>query len=215
MPPNQKWIESLEPQIQEAREKLRERDPAIIAADSGAVWRSGEAGGFEIPFFGQQYIVSWPDLSVAKPDGTVCSNLDQAFLLQYLLLADGAPLTDTWVSLAGLPNGSFYDQAYQGYSGNLLARAFRGRSADLKRAAEAIGGQAVKIGDFAFQYSALPRIPLALVYWSGGDEFPDSVQVLFDRSASHYQHVEMLAHLGSLLCQKVMAAAKGMEAAPR
>ncbi len=207
MKPNQKWTESLEPQIKEAREKLRQRDPAILAADSGVVF-AGDASRFEICFLGQPYTVSWPDLQVFKPDGQVCSNLDQAFLLQYLLIADGAPLADSWVSLGGLPNGSFYEQAYQGYSGNVLARAFRGRPADLKRAAELLGGEPLTLGDLAFRYLALPRIPLALVYWSGGDEFPDSAQVLFDRSASHYHHLEMLAHLGSLLCEKVIAVGK-------
>jgi hypothetical protein len=207
MKPNLKWIESLEPQIKEAREKLRECDPVLIASKSGVAWMP-DAAGLEILFFGQPYTVSWPDLQVAKPGGEVCSNLDQAFLLEYLLIADGAPLEESWVSLGGLPNGSFYEQAYQGYSGNLLARAFRGRPADLRRAAESVGGEPLTLGDLAFRYLALPRVPLALVYWSGGDEFPDSAQVLFDRSASHYHHLEMLAHLGSLLCQKVMAAAK-------
>ncbi|MFB3904284.1 MAG: DUF3786 domain-containing protein [Acidobacteriota bacterium] len=207
MKPNQKWTESLEPQINEAREKLRQRDPATVAADSGVVLTEDNSR-FEIPFFGEAYTVSWPDLEVSKPNGEICSNLDQAFILQYLLIADGAPSADSWVSLGGLPNGSFYEQAYQGYSGNLLARTFRGRPADLKRAAEAAGGEPLALGDISYRYLALPRIPLALVYWSGGDEFPDSAQILFDQSASHYHHLEMLAHLGSLLCQKVIAAAK-------
>jgi len=213
MKPNQKWTESLEPQINEAREKLRQSDPATLASNSGVVF-AGDPCRFEISFFGQLYTISWPDLEVSKPDGAVCSNLDRAFLLEYLLIADGAPLADSWVSLGGLPNGSFYEQAYQGYSGNVLARAFRGRPADLKRAAESAGGEPLTLGDLAFRYLALPRIPLALVYWSGGDEFPDSAQVLFDRSASHYHHLEMLAHLGSLLCQKVIAAAQ-VEVSPK
>ncbi|RPJ60823.1 MAG: DUF3786 domain-containing protein [Acidobacteria bacterium] len=208
MNPNQKWVESLEPQIKEARERLRQLDPAKIAADSGVIWVAGDPSGFQVSFFGQPYTASWPDLEVFRPDGQLCSNLDQAFLLQYLLTADDAPLADSWVSLGGLPNGSFYEQAYQGYSGNVLARAFRGRPADLRRAAVAVGCEPLTLGDLAFRYLALPRIPLALVYWSGGDEFPDSAQVLFDRSASHYHHLEMLAHLGSLLCQKVIAADK-------
>jgi hypothetical protein len=112
-------------------------------------------------------------------------------------------LEGSWVSLAGLPNGAFYEQAFQSYSGNLLARALRGRPHQLKQAAESLGGDPASIGDQAYRFWALPRIPLALVYWSGGEEFPDSVQVLFDASAGHYQHLEMLAHLGALLCQKL------------
>ena len=62
------------------------------------------------------------------------------------------------------------------------------------------------MGDAAFRFWALPRIHLAVVFWSGGEEFPDSAHVLFDKSAGHYQHLEMLAHLGAMICERIVQA---------
>jgi hypothetical protein len=150
------------------------------------------------------YTVTWPDLEVFDPTGQRCSNPVQAVLLQYLVLADGTPLAQQWVSLRELPNGAFYERAFQSYSGNLVARHFK---SDIEAFREALqlGGEPIALGDAAFRFWALPRIPLALVYWSGGEEFPASAQVLFDASAGHYHHLEMLAHLGAMLCDRVIA----------
>jgi hypothetical protein len=204
---NPAWEQSLEPKIAQARDELRARDPREIAERSGAVYYEIEEcqGRLQVRFFGQPYTVTWPDLEVFDPTGQRCSNPVQAVLLQYLVLADGTPLAQQWVSLRELPNGAFYERAFQSYSGNLVARAFKSDIDAFREAALQLGGEPLALGDAAFRFWALPKIPLALVYWSGGEEFPASAQVLFDASAGHYHHLEMLAHLGAMLCDRVIA----------
>jgi hypothetical protein len=201
------WEQSLEPKIAQARDELRARDPREIAERSGAVYYEIEEGQgrLQVRFFGQPYTVTWSDLEVFDPTGQRCSNPVQAVLLQYLVLADGTPLAQQWVSLRELPNGAFYERAFQSYSGNLVARAFKSDIDAFREAALQLGGEPLALGDAAFRFWALPKIPLALVYWSGGEEFPASAQVLFDASAGHYHHLEMLAHLGAMLCDRVIA----------
>jgi len=201
------WEQSLEPKIAQARDELRARDPRELAERSGAVYYEVEEsqGRLQVRFFGQPYTVTWPDLEIFDPKGQSCSNPVQAALLQYLVLADGTPLAQHWVSLRELPNGAFYERAFQSYSGNLVARAFKSDIDAFRKAALQFGGEPIALGDAAFRFWALPKIPLALVYWSGGEEFPASAQVLFDASAGRYHHLEMLAHLGAMICDRVIA----------
>lgn len=201
---NPKWAESLEPQIAQAREDLCRRKPHVVAELSGAEFSQGE---LRLKFFGRVYKISWPELAVRDPQGQSCSNPTQAALLQYLVLANGTPLAHQWVSLRELPNGAFYERAFQGYSGNLVARHFKDDIEGFCKAARRLGGEPIELGDAAFRFWALPRIPLAVVYWSGDDEFPASAQVLFDASAGHYHHLEMLAHLGAMICDQLLRAA--------
>ena len=203
---NPTWAASLEKQLQETQEALRRRDPAEVALWSGST-RETAAGEtrLEICFWGRPYWVTWPDLAVRDKDGQPCPAHFAGLILQYLLIADGAPLENGWVSLRNLPHGAFYEQAFQSYSGNLLVRSFRGDVASFRAVARALGGEAVEMGDAAFRFWAFPRLPLAVVYWSGGGEFPDSAQVLFDNSASHYHHLEILAHLGGMLCEQIVS----------
>ena len=204
---NPTWAASLEKQLLETQEALRRRDPAEVALWSGTTRKvaAGETR-LEVPFWGRPHLITWPDLEVRDKDGQPSPAPVQGTILQYLLLADGAPLENTWVSLRNLPNGAFYEQAFQSYSGNLLVRSFREDVESFRGIARSMGGEPLEMGDAAFRFWALPRIPLAVVYWSGGGEFPDSAQVLFDKSASHYHHLEMLAHLGGMLCEQIVQA---------
>jgi len=209
MPVNPTWAASLEKQLRETQEALRHRNPAEVALWSGAHCETvaGETR-LEIPFWGRPYFVTWPDLVARDESGQHCPAHFAGVILQHLLLADGAPLENNWVSLRNLPHGAFYEQAFQSYSGNLLVRSFRGDVEALRAAARGVGGEQVEMGDAAFRFWAFPRLPLAVVYWSGGGEFPDSAQVLFDSSASHYHHLEILAHLGGMLCERLAEFAK-------
>jgi hypothetical protein len=206
MPVNPTWAASLEKQLQETQKALRGRDPAEVALWSGAM-RETVAGEtrFEVPFWGRSYLITWPDLAVRDKEGQPCPAHFQGLILQYLLLADGAPVENTWVSLRNLPHGAFYEQAFQSYSGNLLVRSFRGDAEGFRAIARGLGGETLEMGDAAFRFWVFPRIPLAVVYWSGGGEFPDSAQVLFDNSATHYHHLEILAHLGGMLCERIVS----------
>jgi hypothetical protein len=209
MPVNPTWAASLEKQLRETQEALRRRDAAEVALWSGARCETlaGETR-LEISFWGRPYLVTWPDLVVRDKAGQPCPAQFAGLILQHLLLADGAPLQDTWVSLRNLPHGAFYEQAFQSYSGNLLVRSFRGDVEAFRATARGLGGEQVEMGDAAFRFWVFPRLPLAVVYWSGGGEFPDSAQVLFDNSASHYHHLEILAHLGGMLCERLVEFAK-------
>ena len=212
---NPAWAASLERKLRETRQALQERDPEEMAHRSGATWEVGAGGKhFQVRFWDRVHLIAWPELAVREKEGKPCSELIQAALLDYLLLADGAPIEDVWVSFRNLPRGSFYEQAYQSYSGNMLARSFHGDLEGFRATAGRLGGEPLEMGDAAYRFWALPRIPLAVVFWSGGEEFPDSAQVLFDRSASHYHHIEMLAHLGAMLCERLTRAREKPDLAP-
>jgi hypothetical protein len=204
---NPTWAASIEKQLGEAREVLRRVAPVRVAQRSGA--RIEEASGaarLELSFWGRPCTVTWPEVAASDGEGRGCPLPIESALLQYLLLADGTPVENAWVSLGNLPHGAFYEQAFQGYSGGPLAKAYRRDLAGFRAAAERLGGEPLEIGSAAYRFWAFPRVPIAVVFWSGGDEFPDSAQVLFDSSAGHYQPVEMLAHLGGMLCDRLIEA---------
>ncbi|MBM3788717.1 MAG: DUF3786 domain-containing protein [Acidobacteria bacterium] len=204
---NPTWAASLERQMRETRAALRGRDPAGVAARSGAACETLEGETrLEVHFWGHPYRISWPEVTVSGLEGEPCPLPVETALLQYLHLADGAPLEDAWVSLRNLPHGAFYEQAFQGYSGKPLAKSFDGDLDAFRAAAERIGGEPLEMGNAAYRFWAFPRVPVAVVYWSGGEEFPDDAQVLFDKSAGHYQPVEMLAHIGGTLCGRLVKA---------
>lgn len=191
----------------ELRTSLRLLDPELVAAKSGVSYLPVDAarGELHIPFWGENILVTWPNLTgYAKPDDELPA-FTQTLLMYYLLTADGIPLSGNWVSFADLPGGRMYAQAYQGYSGDEIVKAFDPDMDKFKQACRAAGGIQHKSGDASFTFTALPRLPLLVNYWLGDEDFPSSCKILFDSSATHYLPIDGCALIGSMLTKKILS----------
>ncbi len=162
--------------------------------------------GLRLSFFGQDYLISYPELVVYDPKGEECKEEYQALILDYLRNADGTPPLGEWLGFRELPEGQFYSKAFQGYTGDLLVREFGNDVKKFRQAAEALGGTSLGLGSAAYAFQVLPHLRLAVVYWEGEDEegFPPRANVLFDAAASRYLPTDGLAILGRLLCAKLI-----------
>jgi hypothetical protein len=198
----QAWQESMLRPIEELAQSLRQRDPAAIARRAGCEF---DQQALELTFWQQPVRLPWPELAAVRAaDGKPCPTFDQAMLLYYLDCADGAPLAGQWIGYRELPNGAFYHQAYQGYSGTRLAQAYGSRPEAFAPAAQALGGEPIMdLGTLAFAFQPLPRIRLAAVLWPGDEEFAARGAVLFDAGCSHYMTIDGLALLGGGLAGRL------------
>ena len=198
----QAWQESMLRQVNNLRDGLRLREPAKLARraagrfDGQALW---------IAYWGTDLRLDWPALEVTR-SGQPASVFDTAMLLYYLTTASGAPRADRWVGYRDLPGGNFYERAFQGYSGDRMAKAFGNCPDEFEAAARALGGMSLPaLADHAFAFQPLPRISLAGLLWLGDDEFPARASVLFDAAACEYMTIDGLALLGGGLAGRLIA----------
>ena len=63
-----------------------------------------------------------------------------------------------------------------------LVERFGRDLAGFKKASENLGGESLDMGDVAYKFSPLPKIPLYYLLWEGDEEFKPRINVLFDRS---------------------------------
>ena len=202
-------INRFEQRVGELRQALRTQPPARLAERTGAAYRplDHDQGEFHLALWGQPVRLSFPALSATPGHSEVELPVFQlALLLYYFVTADGAPLGGQWISFAELPDGRFYNQAFQGYSGQELARCYANDLPGFVLAAQSLGGERQPLGDASFSFLALPRVPVLVVYWQGDEDFPASCQVLFDSSASHYLPSDAYAILGSTLTGRLIKA---------
>lgn len=199
--------------VETLRSSLAGSDALLLAANTGATYQALGAGQGIFHFFhwGQATDLSYPEY-IARDQSTdqELPLINQALLLYYFNTADGAPTEQGWIAFSELPDGRFYSQAFQGYTGRELARAFQNDFQAFKNAAWALGGVGMKAGptmpgDLAFAFQALPRVPLLVAAWQGDEDFSSSFQILFDASVSHYLSSESCAILGSMLSRKLIA----------
>lgn len=196
------WEESMLETLEHLREDLREKDPHIIAARCEANFKETQ---MSLSYWGEKLSIIWPDLDIYNVQGQPISTFDTAMIIYYLHTADGTPLSDRWIGYRELPNGAFYNQAFQGYSGNRLAKIFGELPDKFGEAALALGGWKLPaLADYAYAFQPLPRIRLAATLWPGDEDFPAKASILFDASASHYMVTDGLALLGSGLTGRLI-----------
>ena len=208
-PQLQQWFDRLAPVVEEARARLRRLKPGKLAMYSGC--EEDADGNFRLTFFWQEYVISGDDFTVRRADtGDEPSSFTQSLILTYLATADGTTPSSRWVGFRELPDGLFYAQAFQGYTGGRLVRELGDGIETFRRAAGALGDEPLEIGDAGYVFTVLPRVHMAIVYWEGDEEFPSQARVLFEDTAARYMPTDGLAILGSQLVGRMLKAARGL-----
>jgi hypothetical protein len=206
-PQLQQWLDRLAPVVEEARTTLRGVRPGKLVLRSGCE-QDGD-GDFRLTFFWQEYVISGDDFTVRRADtGEEPSSFTQSLILTYLATADGTTPSSRWIGFRELPDGMFYVQAFQGYSGGRLVRELQGGIEAFRRTAEALGGEPLAVGDAGYVFTVLPRVHLALVYWEGDEEFLSQARVLFEDTSAQYMPTDGLAILGSQLVGRILKVAR-------
>lgn len=210
-PPAQPDFDRFSQRVEELRQALRLCDPGQLAAHTGAKLNhlDSEQGEFHLAFWDCPIRLTYPAFTAhPSPGKEELPSFQLAMLLYYFSTADGSPLEYSWISFSELPDGRFYNQAFQGYTGQELARSFANALPAFQQAALKLGGVPQAFGDAAFSFLALPCVPILTTYWIGDEDFPASCQLLFDASAAHYLPTEAYAILGSTLARRLIKSGK-------
>jgi len=203
--------ETYAPALDKAVSNLQALDPWLVALRSDAKYTrlTDASSQIEVRFWGKDYIVSYPDISMEEMEtGQEPPIAIKILVLHYLINADGTPLADSWVAFRELPDGHVYDATFRRRANLRLAQAFGSDLDGFVAAAKSLGGVRLTYGDASFLFPIFPRLRLAAVLYLADEEFPASANVLFDAAASHYLPTEDLAVLGGMLAGRLIKAAR-------
>jgi hypothetical protein len=202
-------VEALRARLQDMSEF---NEPEQLAARTGSQYTSNQPGQgqFSLAVWGQRVHLSFPTyIGNSAETSDPLPQTTQALVLYYFITADGTIPEARWISFGDLPDGRFYNQAFQGYTGAELARKFKNDLDDFTSAAASASGRRIGPepqipGDITFSFQALPRVSVAAAYWLGDEDFPSSAQILFETTAPHYLPTDVCAYLGSALTRKLI-----------
>lgn len=214
--PEQTGVSLLAQRVAALKEQLCAVQQAIgperLAERTGCAHQieTSEGGKYRLNLWQQPIQIIYQDwIATDLQTGQALPVAMQALLLYYFLTADGKRPETRWVSFADLPDGRFYNQAFQGYSGRELARAFQNDLTAFNQAAIQNGGKLLPAapeipGDLAFVFQALPRVAVLAAYWQGDEDFSAAAQILFEITAPHYLPTDVCAILGSTLTRRLV-----------
>lgn len=198
----------LSQRVDELNAALRDSDPRALAARTGADY-SNEEKAFRLPVWENEVLLSFPSFEAQDAaSGRPANPFVRALLAYYFCTADGTPPAGRWIAFSELPDGIFYAQAFQSYTGRELVRRFGHDVAAFSLVAEKCGGEPLELGDAAYVFQALPRVILAAVVWRGDEDFSPSYRLLFDGAIDHYLTTDACAVLGSALTRRLLREAE-------
>jgi hypothetical protein len=195
--------------VAELRSQLARLDPDRLATNTGADLLQTDDGRqvFALKVWGRQVHVTFPEFTtLVVGDATELDPFMAALLAYYFHTADGTPASGTWIAFSELPDGRFYTQAFQGYTGAKLGSVFGNNVDALGVAANSLGGGPVVFADRAFRFQVLPHVALMVACWLGDEDFPTSYRILFDAAAGHHLTTDACAIMGSVLTRQLIAA---------
>ena len=164
--------------------------------------------GMSVPFFDGTYFVS--ENGIVNTSGVRADYMVSVILAKYILLCpDKLHYDPDWASIKDFKKNSQFTNVnyFSSDTEKKIEKQFAGNPEVLKKACSAIGGFQAEMNisyDVSFQFDALPRISLLLLFNDGDDEFPAKCNVLFQKHAEFYLDPESLVMMGTVLTNNLI-----------
>ncbi len=160
---------------------------------------------YSLEVWGDQYLV---DLINSKIDhvaaiGPPPHEYFDLFVIYYLLRVKDIHLREEWVSEKDLPGGPTFFRGPHLIPTDLISKRFGNDLQAFKTWCEKLGGSPIDMADAAYRFSITADIPVAVLYWTGDDDFPAEAKVLYDRSVTESLTLDILYALGVGVCSRV------------
>lgn len=166
---------------------------------------SNDGGRIYVPFFNHRYVVS--NRGLMDEEGNEPDYMSFVILAQYILLCpDKSYHDEEWVSFKDFKRATHFTNVnyFSSDTEKAIEKHFSGRLNDLQKACEGLNGSRYAMGlsyDLSYEFSALPRIALLLLFNDGDEEFPAKCTVLFQKHAEYYLDPESLAMTAACLAK--------------
>lgn len=189
----QDWRKKL---AQADREELESRIPELIKNENGYVLRH----------FDRELLIDKEDFFIrCLSDSDEVNVTEQLNVYTYLWHRKGeARLSGNWVPFRDVPGAGPFGPAFQKGVNQVLADSFSGKMECLERACVKMGGKPLKQGDVGFELLAFPGIPIQIFFWDGDEEFEAQANVLFDKNAGQFIHVESLVSIAHVALARAL-----------
>ncbi len=127
----------------------------------------------------------------------------ELFAVHYLLSAQDVPVINEWISEKDIPGGVTFFRGPHDIPTSLITAKVDNSLNAFRKFCLKRGGVPLKMADMAFAFRITDRIPVALLYWVGDDEFPPESKLLFDRTLPHHFALDIVFALAVGICKEL------------
>lgn len=185
-------------------QKLVEKDPKDVCKAAEVTY---EGSYYEIPVLDEIYRVFPKERRILKSDkeieGQFVPELS-LFLLYYLTESKDVPLSGKKVSEKALRGGHLFFVGIHALARDRILEKFGRDKEGFLRAGIRLGGKKVSGGDVAFEIYPAPKVPVTYILWMEDEEFPASLNILFDSTIDSFLPLDVIYGLSLFLEEKIV-----------
>ena len=151
-----------------------------------------EDGYLKITHFGVPFGIRLDNGRIDRLDGRARANTTEMLNIYTLLgyAKEGAFFMNKWVPFADLRNARPFAPAYKVGETDVFEATFSGHEKELREAFGKLGGKELPQGDVGYEIRAFECMPMRFFFWERDEEFEAQGNILFDYSATDFNHVE-------------------------
>ena len=133
---------------------------------------------------------------------TILHDYFYLFIIHYLLKSKEIEISNEWISEKDIPGGTTFFRGPHEIPTNLISLRFNNNICEFKERCEQLHGIPLNMADAAYSFKITPRIPVAVLYWKGDDDFPAESKILYDRTIVEHLASDIIYALAAGICER-------------
>lgn len=125
------------------------------------------------------------------------------FIVHYLLYSKAIAVANQWISEKEIPSGATFFQGPHAIPTKRISDRFDTNIQGFKARCEQLNGTSLDMADAAYTFDITPRMPVAVLYWVGDEEFPSESKLLFDKSICEHFACDVVFAIAVGVCENL------------
>lgn len=136
------------------------------------------------------------------------------FIIYYLLRSKEIKISKEWISEKDIPGGATFFRGPHKIPTQLIEQQYEKDIQGFKEICKQLSGNHLDMADAAYSFQITPRIPAAVLFWNGDDEFPPESKILFDKTITEHLTPDIIFCLAVEICQRISGIRNNLDGEP-
>lgn len=160
---------------------------------------------YYLTVWGDEYMISPHESNITR----ISNNFKKpheylyVFIINYLFRAKKIDIYKEWISEKDIPDGAAFFRGPHEIPTHLISSRYNGDIEKFRKVCARLNGIPLDMADAAYAFNITPRIPVAVLYWDGDDEFPPESKLLYDKSITEHLALDIIFALAVDICTRI------------
>ena len=184
--------------------ELADKNPVDVCRGALCAY-DAEKCFYTVTIWGDDYMISPHEQLIKR----ITSNMPAPgeifyfFIVHYLLHSKESEIKNQWISEKEIPGGELFFTVSHEIPTSLISGRYSNDIVGFKRRCEQLQGIPLDMADASYRFNITPRIPVAVLFWDGDEDFPPESKMLFDKSIAGLLAPDIVLALAYEVCSRI------------